>query len=314
MKHLSILMPLLASTFTAALIVPRDDEHEHDARAVSVKYGYVTTFFDDFNQPPGSPPSSSNWIIDLGTSYPGGAPKWGNNELETYTSDYRNLHVTHEQTLALTPQFANKTQSWTSARIETARSDFAAKPGEKLYIEGRIKLGSAPAAQQQGIWPAFWALGAEFRGVYTNWPDASEWDFMENLNGQATVYQTLHCGTAPGGPCNEYNGIGNGGVAFSRQGFHTYGFEVDRTMVAAGKTGTWMNETLTWYVDGKAVLSVKGAQINDEPTWAKIAHQGHFLLLNVAVGGYWPGYPNAQTLDGQKVQMEVDYVGVWNSV
>ncbi len=310
MKSLSILLPLLAATSSNALIVPREDEL--DLRTVPTKAGYVTTFFDDFNQAPGSPPSSSNWIIDLGTSYPGGAPKWGNNELETYTNEYRNLHVTHEQTLAITPR-VDKTGAWTSGRIETARSDFAAAVGGKLYVEGRIKLGSAPASQQQGIWPAFWALGAEFRGVYTNWPDASEWDFMENLNGQSTIYSTLHCGTAPGGPCNEYNGIGNGGLAFTRTGWHTYGFQVDRSMVGTGKTGTWKDETLTWFLDGKSIFSVKGAQINDEATWTKIAHQGHFLLLNVAVGGYWPGYPNAQTIDGQKVQMEVDYVGVWNS-
>jgi beta-glucanase (GH16 family) len=93
-----------------------------------------------------------------------------------------------------------------------------------------------------------------------------------------------------------------------------YGFKVDRSMVGAGKKGTWQDETLTWYVDGKSVFSVNGARINDEGTWTKIAHQGHFLILNVAVGGNWPGYPNSQTIDGHGVQMEVDYVGVWNSL
>jgi beta-glucanase (GH16 family) len=309
MKSLSLLLPLLAATSSSALILPRDVGL--DSRASSSKPGYTTTFFDDFTGAPGSAPSPSNWIIDLGTSYPGGAPKWGNNELETYTNAYGNLHVTHQQTLAIAPLLKNG--AWTSGRIETQRSDFAAASGGKQYVEARIKLGSAPAAQQQGIWPAFWALGAEFRGVYTNWPDASEWDFLENLNGQSTVYSTLHCGTAPGGPCNEYNGIGNGGVAFARSGFHVYGFQVDRSMVGAGKTGTWQQETLTWYLDGKSVLSINGAKIGDQNTWTKIAHQGHFLLLNVAVGGNWPGYPNAQTVDGQAVQMEVDYVGVWNA-
>lgn len=258
MKSLSLLLLLLAATSSNALITRRMEELS--SRASSTKAGYTTTFFDDFTGSPGSLPSSSNWIIDLGTSYPGGAPKWGNNELETYTNKYGNLHITHQQTLAITPQI-DKTGAWTSSRIETARSDFAAAAGGKLYVEGRIKLGSASASQQQGIWPAFWALGAEFRGVYTNWPDASEWDFMENINGQSTVFATLHCGTAPGGPCNEYNGIGNGGVTISRSGFHVYGFLVDRSMVGTGMTGTWKDETITWYLDGKSVLSIKGSQI-----------------------------------------------------
>lgn len=309
MKNFSLLLPLLAATFSSNLITPEDVDL--DKRFSSAKSGYTTTFFDHFTGAAGSLPSSSNWIIDLGTSYPGGAPHWGNNELEIYTNDYGNLHVTQQHTLALTPQLSKGV--WTSARIETQRSDFAAASGGKLYVEAGIKLDGAPASQQQGIWPAFWALGAEFRGNYTNWPSCSEWDIMENLNGQSTVYSTLHCGTAPGGPCNEYNGIGNGGVSFSRSGFHIYGFQVDRSMVGTGKTGTWQQEMLTWFLDGKSVLSITGAQIGDQNTWTQIAHQGHFLLLNVAVGGNWPGYPNSQTADGQAVQMEVEYVGVWNA-
>jgi beta-glucanase (GH16 family) len=292
-------------------VAPRDDELE--VRASSVKPGFVTTFWDDFKQAPDSLPSADRWIIDLGTSYPGGAPNWGNGELETYTNSTKNVHITHGQNLALTP-LKDAQGAWTSGRIETVRSDFAALPGGRLFVEAKINLGGAPAATQQGIWPAFWALGSSFRTTYTDWPGASEWDFMENLNGQSTVYSTLHCGTAPGGVCNEWAGIGNGGVAFNRAGWHVYGFQVDRSMVGAGKAGTWRNETLTWFLDGKIVLTISGATVNDEPNWDKIAHQGHFLLLNVAVGGYWPGYPNAQTVDGRSVQMEADYVGVWNSI
>jgi beta-glucanase (GH16 family) len=309
MKTFSWLLPLLAATSSNALTTPRDIGL--DKRFSSKKPGYTTTFFDDFGGPVGSLPSSANWIIDRGTSYPGGAPHWGNNELETYTDHESNLHVSQRHTLVLTPQLSKG--AWTSARIETRRTNFAAASGGKLYVEAGIKLGTAPTSQQKGIWPAFWALGAEFRGNYTNWPICSEWDIMENLDGQSTIYNTLHCGTAPGGPCNEYDGIGNGGVSISRSGFHIYGFQVDRSMVGKGKTGTWKQETLTWFLDGKSVLKITGAHIGDENTWTQIAHQGHFLLLNVAVGGNWPGYPNAQTAYGEAVQMEVEYVGVWNS-
>lgn len=310
MKSLSVLLPLLAAT--SAIANPL--EHNLSPRSAPSKAGYTITFLDDFTGASGSLPSSSNWIIDTGTSYPGGPAKWGNNELETYTRDPKNLRVTSGHTLIIVPLLNKATNTWTSGRIETTRTDFMAAPGKKLLVEARIKLGDAPASQQQGIWPAFWALGQDFRANVNSWPAPSEWDFMENLNGQSTIYSTLHCGTAPGGPCNEFNGLGNGGVAFSRIGWHTYGFVVDRSMVGAGKPGTWKDETLTWLLDGKTVLTVKGAQVNDETAWGKIAHQGHFLLLNVAVGGYWPGYPNAQTASGTSVQMEVDYVGVWNSI
>ena len=274
--------------------------------------GYYPTFFDSFTGYPGTLPSSGNWIIDLGTSYPGGAERWGNNEYETYTSDTSNIHLTSQSTLVITPRLT--ATGWTSARIETLRSDFKAKAGGKLYIEARIKLGNAPASKQQGIWPAFWALGSEFRGNYTNWPAATEWDFMEVVNGLPTIYSTIHCGYAPGGPCNEYNGLGDGGVPFTKGLWHTVGFEVDRSMCGEGGTGTWEDESLNWYVDGALKFRVTGETVGDEQAWMMLTHKEHFLLLNVAVGGNWPGPPNNLTIDGPSVGMEVGYVGVWNSI
>lgn len=173
--------------------------------------GYYLTFFDSFTGNPDTLPSSNKWIIDLGTSYPGGAARWGNDEYETYTDSTANIHLTNASTLLITP-LLSAAATWTSGRIETQRCDFAAGQGGKLYIEARIKLGGAPASEQQGIWSAFWALGSSFRGNYTNWPMASEWDFMEVVNGLPTMYETLHCGYAPGGPCDENDGIGSGGV------------------------------------------------------------------------------------------------------
>lgn len=274
--------------------------------------GYELTWQDNFKQVAGLvSPSSANWIIDNGTSYPGGAPNWGNNEAEVYTNSLANVHVTTSNTLAITPRRSNGT--WTSGRIETRRKDFAATSGGKLYIEARLKTGCASTDRQQGIWSAFWALGGEFRGNYTNWPGASEWDFMEVVNGLPTTYNTLHCGTAPGGLCNEYDGIGNGGVAWTGCEWHAVGFEVDRSMAGADNLGNWGEETLRWFLDGAQVHEILGSKINDSATWDNIAHKGHFLLLNVAVGGNWPGQPNATTLDGEGVQMEVDFVRVWNS-
>ncbi|KAE8394431.1 concanavalin A-like lectin/glucanase domain-containing protein [Aspergillus alliaceus] len=277
----------------------------HPSLPAPLARGYQLTWNDEFDYTLGSHlPASENWIIDLGTSYPDGAPRWGNNEAQRYTSAPSNIRVTPFNTLLITPRVRNNT--WTSGRIETQRSDFAATPGGRLFIEGRLKTGCAPARRQQGIWPAFWALGMDFRWNRTNWPAASEWDIAEVVNGMPKVYNTLHCGTSPGGPCDETNGIGSGGVDWTGCEWHTVGFEVDRNVRA------WYQEKLRWYLDGRKVFEIPAARVNNSATWEAVAHKGHFLLLNVAVGGNWPGAPNATTADGGEVQMEVDYVRVWN--
>lgn len=143
----------------------------------------------------------------------------------------------------------------------------------------------------------------------------SEWDLLEVVNGLPTVYNTVHCGYAPGGPCGEYNGIGNGGVKWTGCDWHTIGFEVNRWLAAGEgeKRNAWKKETLSWYLDGEKTFEISGSRFNDSATWESIAHKGHFLLLNVAVGGNWPGQPNSTTVSGEAVQMEVDYIRVWNS-
>ncbi|KAL4927500.1 glycoside hydrolase family 16 protein [Aspergillus undulatus] len=305
--------------------------------------GYTLTWADEFDSPQSnanvnSLPAATNWRLLTGTSYPSGAPNWGNNELQSYTTDTSNIHITSSSTLKITPRLSGSNPvegPWTSGRMETLRTDFAASPGGRLYIESRLRTGCAPASQQAGIWPAFWALGASFRNDPTHWPMASEWDFVEVINGQPTVYNTLHCGTDSneGGPCNEYTGLGNGGVSWSGCEWHTVGFEVDRsgssgfsladTASGSGSGGDfpfpgsgeggWEEETLTWFLDGQQTHRVSGADVGNEEVWETIAHQGHFLLLNVAVGGSWPGYPDENTIDGEEIAMEVDYVRVYNA-
>lgn len=307
--------------------------------------GWDLTWLETFSGTAGSSPSSDNWLFSQGTSYPGGAARWGNNEFQFYTASPDNAALTGDGTLQIIPRHAapalrNSTVLFTSARLETRRTDFVARPGGQLYIEGRIRIHGVSPALMQGHWAAFWALGASFRGNYTNWPFASEWDFIEVLNGQDTVYSTIHCGYAPNGPCNEYNGIGNGGVPWRFNTWNRIGFLVDRAVDQKGHKAarrsypdydhdhdhddnngddgddeheTWKDEKLLWFLNGELVHNVTGAQINNLTTWQKLAHEGHFLLLNVAMGGNWPGPPNNQTVAGEQVAMEVDYVGVWNS-
>ncbi|KAL4803285.1 concanavalin A-like lectin/glucanase domain-containing protein [Aspergillus unguis] len=344
MKYLAILLPLLGGNASPILpdlsglldlgfpwIHPTPDPTPGSVPTPDpdpVIQNYTLIWHDEFTPASGREylPASTNWLFDTGTSYPSGAPAWGNNELQTYTTSRENIQITKSGTLQIIPRYSPNdengqgegeggSQEWTSARIETSET-FSAPTNGKLYIEARLRTGCAPASQQSGIWPAFWALGESFRDDPTYWPMASEWDFMEVINGQATVYNTLHCGrdSSEGGPCGEYTGLGNGGVEWSGCEWHVVGFEVDRSPIDGGGRGRgWKDETLRWFVDGQQTHLVSGGDVGDEEVWERVAHQGHFLLLNVAVGGNWPGYPDERTVDGERVAMEVDYVRVYTA-
>jgi len=291
----------------AASVAPRD---------IRLPTGFTTTLFDDdfSSQKAGALPFATKWTVDLGTSYPGGPARWGNNEAQTYTADRTNLAVSAQGALTITPQSAGG--RWTSARIETtAAHDFACAAGRRLRVEATLRLGDAPAASQAGIWHAFWMLGAAFRGSYGSWPSAGEIDVMETLNGLPTAWHTVHCGpTASGGPCHETNGIG-GQSPFSRGVWHTVAVEIDRT----NPGGDWRGEKIEWVVDDRIVANVTGNTVGDATAWAALARSKKFLLLNTAVGGSFPDAilggksPNAQTKGGAGAAMEVRYVAVFST-
>ncbi|GAB3279911.1 carbohydrate-binding protein [Kineosporia babensis] len=262
--------------------------------------GFTTVWSDDFNGTANTLPSSSNWIFDIGHNYPGGAANWGTGEIAYHTNSTQNVSLDGNGNLRITPR-RDSAGNWTSARIETQRTNFAAPAGGVVRFESRIQLPNVTGAAAQGIWPAFWSLGEAFRGNYTNWPGVGEIDVLENVNGQNTVHGTLHCGVAPGGPCNEFSGLSGSRSNLSpspQAGFHTYAVELDRSTSP---------EQLRWYVDGQQFFTVNANQM-DATTWNNATHHGFFLILNVAIGGSWPGNPTAQTASG--VPMIVDYVTV----
>ncbi len=272
-------------------------------------------FIDDFSTyQPGSLPHPAKWNIDVGTSYPGGPDNWGTGEVQTYTRSPANVVITPQRTLQITP-LRDDSGRWTSARIETTPwYDFTCNPRTKLRMEASLKFGNAPIDSQLGIWPAFWSLGSDYRGNYQNWPSVSELDVVESLNGLPRVWQTLHCGTPNGGPCNEPNGLG--GLSYmSRGDFHRVGLEVDRT----NPDGDWRNEKLVWYVDGWQTLTIYGSRVGSEEIWNRIARCAHFLLLDVAVGGAFPDAiagtvtPTAETAGGPDSAMEVRWVAVFST-
>ena len=271
--------------------------------------GYSLVWSDDFAGAAGTLPSSDNWVIDTGTSYPGGAAHWGTGEVQTYTSDTANLQQDGDGNLKITP-IEDAEGNWTSARIESKRSDFEPPAGGKLRIEARIKVPDVTGDAADGYWPAFWTLGASFRGDFKNWPGIGEFDIMENANGTDKVSGTLHCGVDPGGPCNETLGLGSSRACPDTAcagNFHTYAFEWDRSVSP---------QELRWYVDGVQYHSVNESQM-DAATWDAATGHAHFLLLNVAMGGAFPdpvaGHATPTSATKSGVPMLVDYVHVYSS-
>ncbi|MFC7642724.1 discoidin domain-containing protein [Streptosporangium lutulentum] len=169
--------------------------------------------------------------------------------------------------------------NWTSGRIETQRTDFAPQPGEMLRFSARLK--QPDVANALGYWPGFRATGAAYRGNHNNWPSVGETDIMTGVNGRDQLANTLHCGTAPDGVCNEYNGRTSGFATCEgcRSGYHEYSQVIDRT-----KT----DEEVRFYLDGRQTWVVRQSQVG-VTAWRAALHHGFYLRLDLAIGGSLPG-------------------------
>jgi hypothetical protein len=267
----------------------------------------TTVFSDDFTGAAGTGLNTANWLYDIGTSYPGGAGSWGTGEVETMTNSTANVYQDGGGNLVIKP-IRDSAGHWTSGRVETQRTDFAAPAGGKVRIEARLQQPNVSGAAAAGYWPAFWTMGAAARPVgATNWPSIGEWDVMEDINGRSSVFSTLHCGVASGGVCHETTGLGSGEHACPgcQTAFHTYAVEYDRSVSP---------EQMRFYLDGNNYFTVNSSQI-DATTWNNATHHGMFMILNVAMGGGFPdafgGGPTGATQSG--VPMTVDYVAVYQS-
>jgi len=269
--------------------------------------GWNTTFSDDFTGAAGTRLNTGDWRYDIGTGYPGGAANWGTGEVETMTDSTQNVYQDGAGNLVIKP-LRDGNGRWTSGRVETQRTDFAAPAGGKLRMEASIRQPDVSGAAAAGYWPAFWALGEAARPVgATNWPSIGEIDMLEDINGRSSEFATLHCGSNPGGPCNETTGISSGERACGgcQTGFHQYAVEYDRSVSP---------EQLRFYLDGGNFFTINANQV-DAGTWNNALHHGFFMILNVAMGGGFPaafgGGPTSATQPG--VPMVVDYVRVLTS-
>lgn len=254
--------------FTALLclvgLTAADDAPSYD--------GFSLIWQDNFSGPAATSPNQNNWNIITGNL-------GVNNELEDYSDSTNNVQLSGGGTLQLVPRRdSSASQGWTSGRIESSYV-FTPNDGKVARAEAQIRFGSNPTSNKQGIWPAFWLLGASIRnGV--QWPACGELDVLETVNGQLTGYGTLHCDVYPGGICNEGYGIG-GSIGMPDQDWHTWRIEWDRT------NSDWQSQTISWYMDGQLFNQISGARINDYDVWSSVCYSPVYFILNVAVGGAW---------------------------
>ncbi|MEU6850509.1 discoidin domain-containing protein [Actinacidiphila alni] len=264
--------------------------------------GFTTTWSDDFSGASGSGVNTGDWKYDTG---PGSS--FGTGEIETMTNSTANVFQDGNGHLVLKALHSGSDPraGWTSGRIETQSSSFGAPPGGVVMMQSSIQQPNLTTANGAGYWPAFWMLGSTLR-TGTTWPTSGEVDILEDINARSSVFGTLHCGTNPGGPCNESTGIGSGERACSgcQTGYHTYAVQIDRSVSP---------EQIRWYLDGNNYFTVNSTQVPAD-TWTAAVDHPFFIIYDLAMGGGFPdafgGGPNAATVSGG--QMNIDYVAVYN--
>lgn len=226
---------------------------------------------DEFSGPANSAPDASKWTFDRG------ATGWGNHELEDYTDTRDNVFLDGHGHLVIRA-IRSASGKYTSGRIKT-QGLFEVRYAK---IEARIRI-----PRGQGIWPAFWMLGSDIPAA--GWPRSGEIDIMENIGKEPSiVHGTVH---GPG-----YSGAKGIAAAhtLSRAGFHVYGIE-------------WSTDSIDFFVDGKSYTKVTHASLPAGAAW--VYDKPFFLLLNLAIGGDWPGNPDSSTQFPQS--MLIDWIKVW---
>ena len=228
----------------------------------------------------------------------GPGSNFGTGEIETMTNSTSNVHLDGNGNLDITALGSGS--SWTSGRVQTTSANVGAPAGGELEVTASIQQPSGGL----GYWPAFWMLGPG------QWPENGEIDIMEDVNSLSEVAGTIHCGTDPGGPCNEPNGIGSGlrSCGGCQSGYHTYTMILNRTNTS--------NESITFYLDGNQYFSVSESQVGTA-TWQAAYDHNLSIILDLAMGGGFPNgvcnctTPTSSTASGGT--MSVAYVAAYST-
>lgn len=250
--------------------------------------GWTLAWSDEFDAADGTPVDAARWHHDTGGS------GWGNQELEYYTEDASNAEQRGGKLLITAKRDGASSRScwygacqFTSSRLLTS-GKFSTAYGR---VEASIKV---PAGK--GMWPAFWMLGDNIGNPNIGWPNCGEIDIMEIIGSEPNVlHGSMHGpGYSGGAPLTASTKLPN--AANLSDGFHTYAVE-------------WAPDSVKFFVDTTLYETRTPADIPPGTGW--VFNHPFFLILNVAVGGQWPGSPDAATQF--PAQMAVDYVRVYKA-
>jgi beta-glucanase (GH16 family) len=267
-------MGKLASLFVLSLIVGSctpDNFQKLDER------NWELVWSDEFNGNAGVLPDPTKWSFDIGTGQDG----WGNQELQFYTNRPENVSLDGQGNLVITARAESFSgRQFTSARIKT-QGLFQQAYGR---FEARIKNPYGP-----GLWPAFWMLGSNIETV--GWPQAGEIDIMEMRGQDPTVISgSLHGpGYSGGNPVSGSYALKNGRYDAD---FYVYAVE-------------WFPDRIDFFVDDYLYNRIRPRDVKGE--W--VFDHPFFMIINLAVGGSYVGFPNPNTPFPQK--MVIDYVRVY---
>ena len=264
-------------------------------------HGYRIVWADDFKGGKGGLVDDSKWKQVANT------PNY-NGEVQIYTEYASNAHLSGDGQLYIVPilKGSDPNKYWTSARLESVEA-WTCSAGKAMIIQAEIQVPdfTGSPAKFAGFWPAFWTLGNSRRTANVGWPKCGEWDIFEvtdKLGDQNAGI--LHFVDAAG----QNNGSFSGHVTYQGGVYHTWAIKVDR------RNGDWKKQALTWYLDGKEFYQVTGAMIGTEQQWQELAWDPYYVILNVAVGGGYPGFPTNDTISGFDASMRVKYVGIYETV
>jgi len=237
--------------------------------------GYTLAWNDEFS---GTTLDLTAWNQEIGN----GSGGWGNHELEYYTNSLKNTFLSNGNLIIEARNEALVGYNYSSGRMTTQN--------KKNFKFGRIDI-RAKLPVGKGIWPALWMLGANITSV--SWPACGEIDIMELIGTYpGRVFGTMHWKNAAGTHASKGEPFNLPSGDFSQQ-FHVYSI-------------VWAQDIIKWYVDDQLGLTVTLA---DAGAANYPFNADQFFLFNVAVGGDWPGSPDATTPFPQR--MFVDYVRVF---
>lgn len=263
--------PELSPTLSPTLVPEPTSEPTPEPTPEWEREGWTLIWGDEFD---GEVLDPSRWEAEIG------GHGWGNNEWQFYTARPENLRLEDDHLVIEARDEFFVRRNYTSGRIKT-QNLFSFTYGR---VEARMKLPFG-----QGIWPAFWMLGEDI--ARNPWPASGEIDIMEHIGRQPRhIYGTVHGpGYAGAGGIGHFTTFPDGTLS---EAFHTYAIE-------------WEPGEIRWYVDDEQFFKLTPQQVPGE--W--VFDKPYFILINLAVGGNWPGYPDDSTVFPQFLL--VDYVRVY---